>query len=416
VGPASTDVTLVSGVGGLVSVSWGNASGGPAAASSEAEAPGRVDWVEAATGRRQAIAAGRFATAAVLGDSSGMPAEVFLGGAPLSGRFPMASPSQWLRRVGTEYRPVLSMPLGLVTGARFLSGPAGPGTEMVTLSDWGAPRWFRRRGDGWEPADPRVSAPGESDLPLSQWTGLWQRLEVTDVDGDGQEDLILGNWGLNGAPSLLVGPPRSPAGPVREWHLFHGAWNQDGITGCLEAYTSPEGRILPVRGLQEMGPLFPVIAERFPTHRAYALAKVETVLEGLPSARVSARWLTSLVLLRRGDRFEARPLPDAAQLGPIRVIAPGDFNGDGKRDLFVAMGFTGHGFRGARDDAGEALFLFGRGDGTFEPVPSGSLGFRLLGEPCDAVADDWNGDGVSDLVVSEAPGGSLWWIRSLKAD
>ena len=303
-----------------------------------------------------------------------------------------------------------------MTGARFVSGSAGPATELVTLSEWGSPRWFRRQGDTWEPADPLVSAPGEAPLPLSQWTGLWQRLEVTDVDGDGQEDLILGNWGLNGSPSLLVGAPRSPAGPVREWHLFHGSWNQDGVLGCLEAYTSPEGRILPVRGLQEIGPLFPAIAARFSTHRAYALATVEAILEGLTSTRVSARWLTSLVLLRRGDRFEARPLPDAAQLGPIRAIAPGDFNGDGKRDLFVAMGFAGHGFRGPRDDAGESLFLFGRGDGTFEAVPSGSLGFRLLGEPCDAVANDWNGDGVDDLVVSEAPGGGLWWIQSRKAD
>ncbi len=414
VGSASTDVALVPGVGGLLSLSWTGDPGGSVAP--EAGSAGRVEWVQAATGRRQTVATGRFSVAAVSGDLSGMPAEVFLGGAPIPGRFPLASPSQWLRRVGDGYRSVVSMPLGLVTGARFVSGPAGPGTEMVSLSDWGAPRWFRRRGEGWEMADPSVSAPGESDLPLSQWTGLWQRLEVVDVDGDGQDDLILGNWGLNGAPSLLVGPPRSPSGPVREWHLFHGAWNQDGITGCLEAYTAPDGRHLPVRGLQEMGPLFPAIAERFPTHRAYAQATVETILEGLPSARVSVRWLTSLVLLRRGDRFEARPLPDAAQLGPIRALVPGDFNGDGRRDLFVAMGFAGHGFRGPRDDAGEALFLFGRGDGTFEPVPSGSLGFRLLGEPCDAVSDDWNGDGVSDLVVSESSGGDLWWIRSRKAD
>jgi hypothetical protein len=48
-------------------------------------------------------------------------------------------------------------------------------------------------------------------------------------------------------------------------------------------------------------------------------------------------------------------------------------------------------------------------------MPSGSLGFRLLGEPCDVVAEDWNGDGVSDLVVSEADGG-LHWIQSRKAD
>ena len=85
------------------------------------------------------------------------------------------------------------------------------------------------------------------------------------------------------------------------------------------------------------------------------------------------------MLLHRGEGFEARPLLDAAQLGPIRAIAPVDFKGNGRRDLFAAMGFP------------------------------------LLGEPCDVVAEDWNGDGVSDLVVSEADGG-LQWIQSRKAD
>jgi len=412
VSPGSTEVALVPGVEGVLAVSLGASASGSGTGST-----GRVDWVSKASSQRQFITLGNFAVAAVSGELQGMPAEIFLGGTAVPGQFPTASPSQWFRRVGEGYRSVLSAPLGLVSGARFLSGPSGPATEMVCVSDWGSPRMFRRRGDTWEAMDPMVSAPGdaESALPLSRWTGQWQCLELCDLDGDGREDLILGNWGLNGWQSLMAGPPRSPVGPVRELHLFHGAWNQDGLTGCLEAYTAPDGRILPMRGLQEIGPLFPGIAERFTTHRAYALATVEAILEGLPSAKVSARWLSSLVLLRRGEGFEARPLPDAAQLGPIRAIAPGDFNGDGRRDLFVAMGFAGHGFRGPRDDAGEGLFLFGRGDGNFDAVPSGSLGFRLLGEPCDAVADDWNGDGVSDLVVSEADG-HLLWILSRKAD
>ena len=139
---------------------------------------GRVDWIVSATGRRQRVANGGFSAAALAGDESGMPKEVFLGGSAIPGQFPTASPSQWLRRSGDDYRAVLSKPLGLVTGARFVSGPAGPVTELVTLSDWGSPRWFRRQGDTWEAADPLVSAPGEAPLPLSQWTGLWQRLEI----------------------------------------------------------------------------------------------------------------------------------------------------------------------------------------------------------------------------------------------
>ncbi len=417
VGPASAEVSLASGVDGVLVVTpAGKISGSSVSGSATGFATGstgRVDWVSKADGQRQIVATGNVAVAAVSGQSHGMPSEIFLGGAALPGQFPSAAPSQWYRRVGDGYRSVLAAPLGLVSGARFINGPSGLAIELVCVSDWGSPRMFRRRGDTWEAMDPIVSAPGEAAVPLSQWTGQWQCLELCDVDGDGREDLILGNWGLNGWQSLMTGPPRSPAGPVREVHLFHGDWNQDGTTGCLEAYTAPDGRILPMRGLQEIGPLFPAIAARFTTHRAYALATVDALLEGLPSAKVSARWLTSLVLLRRGEGFEARPLPDAAQLGPIRAVAAGDFNGDGRRDLFVAMGFAGHGFRGPRDDAGEAVFLMGRGDGTWDSVPSGSLGFRLLGEPRDVVAEDWNGDGVSDLVVSEADG-SLHWIQSRK--
>ena len=89
-----------------------------------------------------------------------------------------------------------------------------------------------------------------------------------------------------------------------------------------------------MRGLQEMGPLFPGIAERFTTLQAYALAQLDGAV---------------------------------------------DFKGNGRRGLFAAMGFP------------------------------------LLGEPCDAVAEDWNGDGVSDRVVSEADGG-LQWIQSRKAN
>ena len=415
-GIASPEASLVSGGSGVLRVHRSGTLGGSGSAgTSGLGATGRVDWVSNATGRSQPVATGHFAVAAIAGDATGMPSEIVLGGAPLPGGFPVAAPTQWLRRVGEGYRSVFSASVGPVTAVRFLSASSGPGAEWVSVSDWGAPRWFRAHGERFEAVDPLVSAPGEAPVPLSQWTGLWQSLEVADFDGDGREDLVLGNWGLNGSLPLMVGAPRSPAGPVREFHLFHGAWNQDGTTGCLEAYRAPDGRILPVRGLQEIGPLFPAIAARFTTHRAYALATVEGILEGLPSARVSARWLTSVVLLRRGDGFEARALPDAAQLGPIRAMASGDFNGDGRRDLFVAMGFAGHGFRGPRDDAGEAVFLFGRGEGSFEAVPSGELGFRLLGEPRDVVAADWNGDGVTDLAVSEAQG-DVMWIGSRKVE
>lgn len=63
-------------------------------------------------------------------------------------------------------------------------------------------------------------------------------------------------------------------------------------------------------------------------------------------------------------------------------VAVGDFNGDGKADLAVASNAKRTG------DNGEVFVLLGRGNGTFEAIPAGSItfsdGFTPLGQdrPC----------------------------------
>src|SRR5205807_9060896 len=63
----------------------------------------------------------------------------------------------------------------------------------------------------------------------------------------------------------------------------------------------------------------------------------------------------------------------------------GDFNNDGKLDLAVAL-----------PEQSAIGFLFGNGDGTFQPATS----LAVNGHPSQLFAGDFNRDGKQDLAVA----------------
>jgi hypothetical protein len=74
---------------------------------------------------------------------------------------------------------------------------------------------------------------------------------------------------------------------------------------------------------------------------------------------------------------------------PGRSIALGDFNGDGKRDLVVALSAV---LRGSWNTEVVSVLL-GNGDGTFQPPLD-----YASGGPMSVAVGDFNGDGVADLL------------------
>ncbi|MBL9136292.1 MAG: VCBS repeat-containing protein, partial [Verrucomicrobiales bacterium] len=335
-------------------------------------------------------ATGPLAVADVDGDGD---LDLFVGGRSMPGRYPEPAPSMIWTNEGDRLKPSDTWSdalrtLGLVTGAVFADFDADGAADLAVSTEWGTLRVFRNHQQALE----EVTAPwGFSDTP-----GLWQCLAVGDFDEDGRLDLAAGNWGLNSAYAL-TGP-----GPQR---LYYGDWDQDGRVEVIEAWRQVD-RWMPLLDRRRLAAGLPEVQHRFPTHAAYAAASLEDILSAKTATTrwVEATSFESVILLNRGNRWERRPLPQAAQLSPSMGIAVGDLDGDGHEDLLLAQNFFGGAADWTREDAGQGLWLRGDGKGGFIPADSRVSGVRIDGEQRAVVLADLNHDGRTDLAMSQHDG------------
>ena len=118
---------------------------------------------------------------------------------------------------------------------------------------------------------------------------------------------------------------------------------------------------------------------RFPTYGSFADASIPQLLtpEQLKSALHYETDTFASVYLHNdgGGAFNASPLPNLAQIAPIKGIVTSDVDGDGNLDLIVAGNLYDAEPNTPRADAGNGLWLRGNGKGHFTPVSPSESGF-----------------------------------------
>ena len=293
--------------------------------------------------------------------------DLFVGSRYIPGKYPLAPRSYLLRNKGdgsfedvTEEMAPELVHVGMVTDARFVELNGDEWVDLVVVGEWmeigiytnSQGRGFLRKTDAFKEST----------------GGWWLTIAAEDMDGDGDQDLVLGNFGLNN--------PYKPNDDRPASLVFKDFDNNGSIDPVFGYYIADTNAFAFSR--DELIGQMPFMKRKFSDYKTFAKTELKDFftkeqLEG--SDTLKATMLESVYLENDGDgNFTIKKLPIEAQFTPIYAIKPIDLNGDGYPDLVMGGNLANSRISVGPYVAGQGLTLLGDGNGNFStlnPVLSG---------------------------------------------
>ncbi|NEV92907.1 VCBS repeat-containing protein [Psychroflexus sp. YR1-1] len=187
-----------------------------------------------------------------------------------------------------------------VTDAKWHDVNADGTKDLVITTEWDHPHIFLNNDGELR----------EMQLP-DELTGLWQTVDFFDIDKDGDEDILFGNWGLNTKFNLNFD------GPLR---MYHSDFDRNGVEESIIAYNN-DGEYYPLNTKDELASQMNVMSKRFLDHESMAGKNIEEVMTrgSLSEAELyEVETLASGYLLNENGEFNRFiPFESDFQLAPI---------------------------------------------------------------------------------------------------
>ncbi|MEM1321877.1 MAG: VCBS repeat-containing protein [Bacteroidota bacterium] len=211
---------------------------------------------------------------------------------------------------GGQLQPVAApelQALGFVTDASWLDLNGDQFPELLLTAEWSPPILL-----------PNQAGELQAPQPLADsLSGLWQTLLVTDLQEDGQPEVLLGNWGLN---NKFASRNRLP---LRAWQ---NDFDANGAEEFIVGY-SLNGKVYPLNTRDELRQSQTgVFTKKFTSYSSYAN---KTIPEVFASAQLKESEQFEVRELRSGylqwteeGSYQFVAFPEALQRSPLHFFLP----------------------------------------------------------------------------------------------
>lgn len=269
----------------------------------------------------------------------------------------------------TSIAPAFSK-LGMVTSAVWGKLLNGQKNQLIVVGDYMYPMVFTFANGKFT----------EDKTNLTNLFGWWQNVQIADLDGDGNNDLVIGNMGENG----YLKP--SPENPVKLWmYDFDGNESLDKILT-----RGINGKDYTVFLKAEMQEQIPLIKKENLNYKDYAKKTFQELFKPELIAKAEQKlynYTSSIIAWGNGKgQFTIQRLPNQVQFSSINASLVTDVNNDRHPDL--VMGGNQFGFlpQFGRLDANYGLVLINKGKRQFEALEDKASGLAITGQVRDIVA------------------------------
>ncbi|WP_282044385.1 FG-GAP-like repeat-containing protein [Winogradskyella flava] len=305
--------------------------------------------------------------------------DLFVGGRLIPGNYPYPASSYILENVSETGVPKFINAtrnvapdfnrLGLVTAAQWLDYDKDGWEDLAITGEWMEVRVFKNnKGSNFKEVT--------KELGLDNTMGWWFSLKASDIDNDGDIDLIAGNLGEN---------YKYKATENETFDVFLNDFDGNRTNDIVLSYYN-EGKQYPVRGRECSSQQMPSIKKKFKSYNDFSEATLvdvydEKKLESGIHYQVSS--FKSAVFLYENGKFARTDLPLKAQMAPTNQILIDDFDLDGVKDMVLGGNLYASEVETPRADAGYGTFLRGLKNSTFKVMDPEETGLFMDGDVKD---------------------------------
>jgi enediyne biosynthesis protein E4 len=261
--------------------------------------------------------------------------------------------------------------VGMVTAAVFTDFDNDKQTDLVVAGDWMPLRFYKNQNGKFTEVT--------TSTGLNNNNGMWRSLVATDVDNDGDQDIVAGNMGINNKYGVDEKYPLQ---------LYAKDIDANGSTDPIMSYyftnKNKERELFPANSLMQFAEQVPSIKKKFLLHDDYAKASLSKIIDEGSSIKFTCNEMNSCWFENKGNgKFEKHLLPILAQFAPINAIVSKDFNNDGITDLLIAGNEYQTDVMTGRYDASYGLLLTGNKNKSFAALPAAQSGLAIKGDVKD---------------------------------